>query len=662
MTENTCALCLSTNSSWFVDVLNEDRKTLDIAEIIKKHIWFEFKPKEQACICGECWTSLHDFHIFYTKIETIHNHEFNDTSCSKRNLTAIKIEILNEDVDPERSTNFESQRRANIKRPTRASNIPLKYQTFYTNLNEKKYFVDVDEFINENNSSKRAMLTRKIEYLSGSEPEDVDYDARLELQKRLNLDDFAFYEYERNLELRDERLFKYVDEFSCSYCIEKVTFQRFVEANHHYKIIHNEPGFLKCPKCDKKCFTPGMFISHMETHEDPEKNKCDICGKMTDCNISLKKHMRVHQAKLEENLPFPCSRCKRRFESEEQLQRHEKLHIPKPYVKKEMGPDLELLEFYKRIYCDICEEVKPESTSFENFWDLRVHMGNEHNKAVYLKCPICSARNAYRQHLITHIDMHKNPEKYRCEVCKEIFQNLDQHMIKAHTANTVPAEKKHKCDQCGRMFNFLANLKMHIDCIHGLKDIRCNICNKYFNLKAYRAHKRSAHTDQMYMCEQCPKMFSNRRGLEAHKGYHDESLLKLIKCTLCDKKIRICSMSKHMKTIHSEEEPVNCNMCGKTFRTMFHMKRHRKNTCAATIDSRKFKCSECGKGFSTKLTMMEHMTIHTRSNQYQCAFCFKSFGYISNLYKHRKKAHPLEWQEVQARPEEGIATVIVVRN
>uniref|UniRef100_A0A182TA55 C2H2-type domain-containing protein n=1 Tax=Anopheles maculatus TaxID=74869 RepID=A0A182TA55_9DIPT len=462
---------------------------------------------------------------------------------------------------------------------------------------------------------------------------------------------------------RDERIFKYVQEFCCHYCVEHVSFKRFIDADRHYKLVHNEPGFLKCTKCEKKCYTPGMFVSHMETHENPDKNKCEVCGKITDCNISLKKHMRVHLGQLEQDLPFPCSRCKRKFATEEQRNKHEKLHVPKPLVKREKGPDLELLAFYKRIYCDVCEEQEPDSTSFENFWDLRVHMEQEHNKGAYLKCPVCGKRNLYRQHLITHIDLHNNPEKYRCEVCKEIYQNLDSHMIKAHTPTTaIPADKKYKCDQCGRMFNFLANLKMHVDCVHGSKDVLCNVCNKYFNLKAFRVHKRTAHTDQLLMCEQCPKMFKTRGALEAHKAIHDDSLVQYTNCEYCNKQIRLTNVKKHMISQHSQDGPVSCELCGKTFRTMFHMKRHQKNTCEATIDSRKHKCEVCGKGFCLKLTMIEHMTTHTRTNQYQCAFCFKSFGYISNLYKHRKKAHPHEWHEIQARPEENIASVIVVRN
>lgn len=182
-----------------------------------------------------------------------------------------------------------------------------------------------------------------------------------------------------------------------------------------------------------------------------------------------------------------------------------------------------------------------------------------------------------------------------------------------------------------------------------------------FNLKAFQVHKRTAHTDQMLMCEHCPKMFKTRGALEVHKGIHDDTLVQFTTCKLCNKQIRLTNVKKHMTSQHSDDGPVSCEMCGKSFRSMFHMKRHQKNTCEATIDSRKHKCEICGKGFCLKLTMIEHMTTHTRTNKYQCAFCFKSFGYISNLYKHRKKAHPLEWQEIQARPEENIASVIVVR-
>ncbi|XP_053668506.1 zinc finger protein 667-like [Anopheles marshallii] len=849
-----CALCLTTESRWFLSVFSAANKNLNMPSIISKHLWFNLEKDTDPHICIDCWTTVNEFHLYYTKLETIHNEGLDNASVSAYDSIELKnIEFLEEDADEllqitqvssyddtraeqgsgksyssfaqkhkpnllhsksidsekeievdgykivkieveddpdeddetpydddedddqsERETlkkvhltkpvilngrtnvnvasesstiaidilvseatpvkrgrgrppkrkpeqqqshhaHSELQGPAKIKNELNkssasvgstggnAEDVPVKRRrgrppksakaqqtvsstTPHTETNEtvseSTEEVTPERYISR--SGRRSTRVRKIKHYSDMEQasdeeseernaeyilgEDPDYEARLELQKQLNMDDYAFYEYQCSLEseqvARDNKIFQYVDEFACYLCTEKVTFKRFADAHLHYRVEHNQPPFLKCPKCDKKCHTPGMFVSHMETHDDPEKNKCEICGKYNDCNISLKKHMRVHQSQLEENLPYPCSLCKRKFSSEELRAKHEKLHVPKPYVPKEKGPDQEVLDFFKTIVCDICEEESGHSISFDNLSDLRAHMVKEHSKSMYVRCPVCTTRQCNRQQVITHIDMHNNPDKYRCEICSEVHQNLHQHMLKAHSPNTELSTDtaKHKCEQCGRTFNFLANLKMHVDCVHGQKDVQCNVCHKYFNYRAYRTHKRTAHTDLMLMCELCPRMFKNRKSFEAHKAFHDSSLLRMTQCALCGKQIRTCSMSKHMKTIHSEDDPVNCDLCGKMFRTPFHMKRHQKNTCEVTMDSRSFKCEVCGKGFSTKLTMVEHMTTHTRTNQYQCAFCFKSFGYISNLYKHRKKAHPQEWQEVQAHPEENIPSVIVVRN
>ncbi|XP_055635967.1 zinc finger protein ZFP2-like isoform X2 [Toxorhynchites rutilus septentrionalis] len=451
---------------------------------------------------------------------------------------------------------------------------------------------------------------------------------------------------------RDERLFSYISEFICHICPERVEFERFHHANQHYHEVHQEPAYLKCTKCDRKCFSSGGFINHMETHDDPEKNKCPICGKVTDQRITLKKHMRAHSLQMEETLPFSCSQCPRRFGLEKARDKHERLHERKFVVKREKGRDEVLITFYKKISCDICDEEKNDHITYDNFWDLKNHMNSEHNKTPYLKCPICFKKNICRQQLIVHIDVHENPDKYRCDICGEVYQFLEKHKFKDHEREAETVLKSYSCEHCGKMFRCEGNLKYHIDCVHGVKDVVCDVCKKSFSKKAISAHKRLVHSDKMFMCEQCPKMFKNRNGLELHKSEHDIELRKPVKCELCGKEMRRgSSLAKHMKVIHSQEDPVNCNLCGKQFRTKFHMIRHRTNTCSAMIDSRPFKCEICGKGFAMRLTMTEHMTTHTKTSLYQCPFCFKTFGYISNLHKHRKKAHPEEWQEVQTRPK-----------
>ncbi|XP_049534062.1 zinc finger protein 28-like [Anopheles darlingi] len=802
-----CALCLSNESEWLLELFGDDEQVKDRLLVISKHLWFDLKPQDdETYVCADCWKSVHDFDLFYCKLEKIHRElqEHDDDEDPAAVTTPLPqpdfefhpvleikiepdhdpgaespnemIEIIEEHEHLSPNTTVqesdEEHKGSKVKpeRPRRSASLKTKYESSISEWEAVEHdFLADDDYIEEENvneedaadgdededgdqegdgdedddelyeeeddggedyinydelhrgkeqaSDKNQSSTKSDVEASDAlsqdvldveppkrkrgrppkrKPEDSTYEpgpSRADLKRqsttrgkrtRKSTNSATYSESDSdmisdpddsprsrarkkkigNRRALDQKIFSYIDEFFCYYCPDKVLFERFHHANLHYKELHNEPAFLRCPKCGKKCFTPGGFLSHMETHDDPEKNKCPICGKVTDQRITLKKHMRAHQQKLEEALPYPCRQCPRRFDQEKVRDKHERLHGRKIVIRKEKGRDLELLAFYKRIYCEICEEAKPNSTSFDNFWDLKVHMGDEHNRNPYLKCHLCLAKLPCRQQLMIHVDVHNNPENYRCEVCSEIHQNLEKHMIKAHTPETsLPPEKNYGCEQCGKMFKCETNLKNHIDRVHGVKDVCCDICNKSFNRKALGAHKRSAHNDEMYMCEHCPKMFKTRSGLESHKGEHDANLRKSVKCELCGKEMRRgASMAKHMKTIHSQEDPVKCDLCDKVFRTSFHMLRHRQNTCAATINSRPYKCEVCGKGFAMKLTMTEHMTTHTRTSLYQCAFCFKTFGYISNLYKHRKKAHPAEWQEVQARPEDGIATVIEIRN
>lgn len=127
---------------------------------------------------------------------------------------------------------------------------------------------EIDKHVSDNGETSKVLekkrKTRKRKKLAkDSSEESSDSDASDDVEKRRL----------GGRRARDERLFKYIDEFVCYLCPDRVEFDRFHHANMHYKELHNEPAYLKCAKCERKCYTPGGFINHMETHDDPDKNK-----------------------------------------------------------------------------------------------------------------------------------------------------------------------------------------------------------------------------------------------------------------------------------------------------------------------------------------------------------------------------------------------------
>lgn len=45
----------------------------------------------------------------------------------------------------------------------------------------------------------------------------------------------------------------------------------------------------------------------------------------------------------------------------------------------------------------------------------------------------------------------------------------------------------------------------------------------------------------------------------------------------------------------------------------------------------------------------EHMASHTGVDLYTCSFCPRTFKSNSNMFVHRKKAHPVEWSRDRER-------------
>ncbi|XP_058054593.1 zinc finger protein 567-like [Anopheles bellator] len=315
--------------------------------------------------------------------------------------------------------------------------------------------------------------------------------------------------------------------------------------------------------------------------------------------------------------------------------------------------DAELLNFYKRIVCEVCDNqrmmIGEPQIDYGTWRGLLKHTKTVHrHDKIYVQCPLCELKLRTKLTLIQHKDMHENPEKYRCELCAGVYQNMKEHMQNKHQ------ERQFCCDVCGKKFPFKKRLTVHIKKMHVEKDIICDQCQKPFTKYTIEDHRKSVHTAR-FVCEHCPKTFNSRFRLRQHMEEHDESLRNstAVPCAVCGQVMRDkYILSRHVKLMHTVQPTVSCGTCGKTFKCKRNLSVHMANVCLEP--TRLYPCTICGRQFRRKNKLKEHMSTHTGKPLYMCSFCPETFRQDTHLYYHRKNAHHEKWLEMQQQRKEGV--------
>uniref|UniRef100_A0A182MQD8 Transcription factor grauzone n=1 Tax=Anopheles culicifacies TaxID=139723 RepID=A0A182MQD8_9DIPT len=268
--------------------------------------------------------------------------------------------------------------------------------------------------------------------------------------------------------------------------------------------------------------------------------------------------------------------------------------------------DKNILQFYKRIVCEVCDNkrmmVGEPLIEYATWGELLRHTKEQHGHyKIFVQCPVCEMKLRTKVTLVQHMDMHQNPDKYRCEVCGEVFQNMKEHMQNKHE------ERQFSCDLCGSKFPFKKRLVVHMKKMHAEKNVTCDQCQKSFTRYTIEDHRRSVHMAR-FVCEHCPKTFKIRFRLHKHMQEHDKSLRvsTSVPCPTCgqvmgDKYI----LRQHIKHMHNEQQAVDCETCGKTFKNYRNLKIHLTNVCMKPIQLHS--CAICAKQFRHKNKLKDHM-------------------------------------------------------
>lgn len=235
--------------------------------------------------------------------------------------------------------------------------------------------------------------------------------------------------------------------------------------------------------------------------------------------------------------------------------------------------------------CTLCDQ------SMDSLQTLTEHLVSFHEKKYYLgvtdyfqpfkltneqqiNCCLCNEVFHNMKLLMQHMNMHYR--NFICTICGAGFVNSFR--LNRHETTHVKKKSSYPCRHCGQVFAAESKKKAHVNTEHkGIAgDSVCQICKARF--KNY--YQKTRHMMQVH----------NAEG---------------IKCDLCDKKFNLKSnLMLHMRSVHLKERPYECSVCSMGFFIKRHMLGH---YMATHTNERKFKCEVCGKAYATQNSKRKHM-------------------------------------------------------
>ncbi|XP_061396129.1 zinc finger protein 184-like [Musca vetustissima] len=303
------------------------------------------------------------------------------------------------------------------------------------------------------------------------------------------------------------------------------------------------------------------------------------------------------------------------------------------------------LQEHFKMSCDKC------SKTFERFRQLCQHFSQEHNEQGYVMC--CATKFFNRRLLVDHINFHLDPEYFKCNLCGKVLTKricLIGHM-KMHE------EKKFACDKCDKKFVLKHKLDKHklTHLPESEKKFPCNDCGKFYaNEYILNQHQKAVHLNiYAKVCEICGETLPDSHNFKRHMEKHEGIVpVKTAKCDICG----LILTSHHTLKLHKElkhppeRREYNCHICSKVSPNMRALKKHIHETHEMGY---RFKCTICEKEFKRADNFKSHMAIHTGKPLHRCPWCPKEFNSNGNMHQHRKKAHPVEWEEAQRKKYSG---------
>ena len=474
--------------------------------------------------------------------------------------------------------------------------------------------------------------------------------------------------------------------FRCDKCAYKSNWMSNMKI--HMNAKHQKVDF-KCQHCEYKTYWKSAFHEHMrfkhgffqrnsKHKRNPEHRKtkkrlkceqckldphfphkctlsnyeCDICAYKTTQARYLDSHKKNKHLSREGNwkeiddgqnkITFVCNECDYKTESKEFITNHEKLSHGETLLAIEDILQCQFCEFqtdnkryilkHSRKYhpekihnvltCTLCE-FEAKTTS-----EIKEHKRQLHKKN--LMCSQCQKPFRFSHNLRKHEQLHLEEKIFSCNQCAEtfpFFRKLRRH-LKTHWSYT--------CEVCKKSFDRPKKLNRHKTIHSDVKPYQCNQCDKLFREKrSLVSHQRiQKYTCQKYICPVCGQCFKRAHDLRSHKADHNKKARNKEQ----HNKEHISKDQQDKEKRTKQQQQYKCDICEKEFKSSYNMKAH-KVVHLGNDERTKHFCDKCQFVCYSKKDLKHHMGYVHEGVLYYCDQCEFKCGYKGSLKLHRKVKH-----------------------